>query len=643
MSMKNFSTPLLDKIILDCGVAGNSSFNNKTWVGDVNFFPDSYYEGTKIGNVISSVTGKVPKNPYSTARFFHSSFTYTFPMAPGLKFIRLHFYPTFYTSINQISNADFSVTSGNFTLLNNFSPLVMANTLNSPYFTKDYFLNLKENYLNITFAPSLNSSSEAFAFVNGIEVYSMPLKLSDYGVNQTSNSNSNALEILYRINVGGDSQNGPFWNGLDDKLYIQGPKKGTEINSYDDHISYNKSSWTLSDYGAPGDLYATARTIGGSDEASNAVYNLTWTFHVDSGFNYIVRLHFCEIELNVTEVNQRVFKVYVNNETVENSLDVVAVTGGPLVAMHRDYFIKIRQGKEVSTDLSLALQADIDSKPKFSDVILNGIEIMKLSDSSNSLAAHVQVLKNETSKNFPSNTFLGLILGLVPGTCLISLIVYMVHHRVLRRYDGNLGTSISLQIVKSSQNCRQFPLEEIRAATNNFSEDLVLGRAFKIQVSPGAKGTFGYMDPEYGRSRTLTRKSDVYSFGVVLFEVLCGKPAVNPVGNEDDQTKVSLAKWAIHCHRNKKIEDLIEPYLRGEIMPECLTTFVEIAVRCLVDRHIYRPSINDVLCKLEEALLLQERADSDLQMKDALELEFGAENVQIITEFDSYKYSNSVV
>nr|KJB80426.1 hypothetical protein B456_013G096500 [Gossypium raimondii] len=756
-------TTSIDQVILDCGFVGNSSFNGKTWVGDATFFPAyAFHARTTIGRVVSNETGEVPVNPYSTARFFPSSFTYSFPMSPGLKFIRLHFYPSSYSGIRKISEAEFSVTAGDYTLLNSFKPSVMATTLKSPFVTKDYFFNLKKPIVNITFAPSLEDS-DSFAFVNGIEIYSMPLKLSDYGVNGTS---SNATEILYRINVGVNSQNEPFWNGLDDQYLQAGSINGTLIEAYDDHIDYNKSPWTLSEYGAPWDLYSKARTIGGSDEAANVGYNLTWTFSIDSGFSYIVRLHFCEIQLFVTEVNQRVFKVYINNKTVESSLDIVAMAGGPLVAMHKDYTITVPESKEGGTELWLALQPNVDSNPKLADVILNGIEIMKLSDTRNNLAAHVLQVENEdrTGSIPTSNIFLGMVIGLVVGISAVSLIVYMLSHRFLLRYNVNVRKASSL-ISKSSEYCRQFPLGEIKAATNNFSEARLLGyggfgkvyegllddgitkvavkrknpesnqglqefktevellstfrhmnivsllgyceeeselilvydymangtlrdhlyqtqnpplswtRRLKIcigaarglhylhtgtehsiihrdikstnilldqewvakvsdfglskvgkisgsnrsQISPGPKGTFGYLDPEYGRNRTLTRKSDIYSFGVVLFEVLCARPAVNPEPNEDDQTKVSLARWALHCYGSEKIDVLIEPYLRGKIKSECLVTFVEIAVRCLASRQMDRPSISDVLGKLEQALVLQENAVDDLnvQIKDA--------------------------
>lgn len=461
--------------------------------------------------------------------------------------------------------------------------------------------------------------------------------------------------------------------------------------------------------------------------------------------------------------------MYINNKTVESSLDIVAIAGGPSVAMHKDYIVKVNSEAKLETinSLWLALQPNTDSKPKLADVILNGIEIMKLSDASNNLAARVEVQKGK--KNIPSKTFLGMILGMVIGIgiCVLAFIVYLL---IRKRSDKKIlqKTAASSLMVKSSDDqCRRFPLEEIRAATNDFSEALLLGyggfgkvyegvledgftrvavkrknpesnqgiqefkteiellstfrhmnivsllgycqeqnelilvydymahgtlrdhlydtqnpplswtRRLKIcigaarglhylhtgtehsiihrdikstnilldqdwvakvsdfglskvgksttsagacgnqhQISPGPKGTFGYLDPEYGRNRTLTRKTDVYSFGVVLFEVLCARPAVNREPNEDDQSNVSLARWAVGCYRSNKTDVLIEPYLIGKIKPECLAAFVEIAVRCLASRQSDRPSISDVLGKLEQVLVWQEKADVDVQIKD---------------------------
>lgn len=128
----------------------------------------------------------------------------------------------------------------------------------------------------------------------------------------------------------------------------------------------------------------------------------------------------------------------------------------------------------------------------------------------------------------------------------------------------------------------------------------------KSYVSTNIKGTVGYLDPDYFLSRKLSRKSDVYAFGVVLFEVLCGRPAVDP-GLEEDQR--SLAIWVRQSIKDGKLDQIIDPHLRNEISPHCLKIFTELAGKCLENRPKRRPTMANIISVLEFALEQQERSD----------------------------------
>ncbi|KAG6679058.1 hypothetical protein I3842_14G112100 [Carya illinoinensis] len=117
-----------------------------------------------------------------------------------------------------------------------------------------------------------------------------------------------------------------------------------------------------------------------------------------------------------------------------------------------------------------------------------------------------------------------------------------------------------------------------------------------------------YLDPEYSMSHLWTAKSDVYSFGMVLLEVLCAR---KPFNKELKEEQRHLADWFRKCNGNGSIGKIIDPYLKGKIASECFKVYVEIAGNCVQNEGIQRPTMLDVLEKLELALELQEKADSE--------------------------------
>ncbi|KAL8251723.1 hypothetical protein R6Q59_035416 [Mikania micrantha] len=116
------------------------------------------------------------------------------------------------------------------------------------------------------------------------------------------------------------------------------------------------------------------------------------------------------------------------------------------------------------------------------------------------------------------------------------------------------------------------------------------------------KGSFGYLDPEYMTRQQLTEKSDVYSFGVVMFEILCGRPVIDP---SRPRGMISLVEWVKDLQMKGELEKIVDPYLVGKMKMESLKKFVDIADKCLADEGIYRPTMGDVLWNLEYALQLE--------------------------------------
>ncbi|KAB1994365.1 hypothetical protein ES319_D13G094500v1 [Gossypium barbadense] len=467
----------LETILLDCGSSALRalSYDGRNWTNDSSHFGASNSESSFAMSRASLEETSVAEVPYMTARLFHSRFTYTFNVTPGSKFIRLHFYPDSYMNLNA-SKSFLTVTAGNYTLLRNFSAYLNAKHIKSAYFFKEFIVHVENHTLDLTFSPTTNAS-DGYAFVNGIEIVSMPLSLYYQG------NNVSAMETMHRVNVGGQSippneDTGMSRSWAMDSSYIFGEAFGVENYDFDASITYPKE---VPAYIAPQGVYKTARSMSPVSEI-NINYNLSWTFPLDPGFMYLIRLHLCEISRNITKINQRVFDIFINNQVIERGIDIIALTYGNDIPLYRDFTVLI-PNLTTKHDLWLELHPNLQKKPQYYDAILNGAEIFKVSNTDGNLAGLNPSLENESSVDGDEPSFsssssktsteaiLIIIGSLLVLVLAISLGVYLV--AFLRR--RNLEWT-KKENTRSSLPYRSFSIDEIKMATHNFNEAKLIDR-----------------------------------------------------------------------------------------------------------------------------------------------------------------------
>nr|POF10644.1 receptor-like protein kinase feronia [Quercus suber] len=295
------------------------------------------WSGDDAAYLTSSEKGFVDRNTTIRLRFSKIS-NYTAPEEVYITALTMGPNKT----INKSNNLtwEFSVDAG-------FNYLLIKYSLEG--FSREFCVNIVENarFLNITFTPS-PGNLDAYAFVNGIELVSMPsnlyysedisteIKLIGQSTPYTIEK-SQALETVYRLNIGGgmispteDTGMYRSWSG-DDAAYLTSSEKGFVDRNTTIRLRFSK----ISNYTAPEEVYITALTMG-PNKTINKSNNLTWEFSVDAGFNYLVRLHFCEFQVEVTKEGDRDFYIFIADQIAEERADVLSWSGGNGIPVYKD-------------------------------------------------------------------------------------------------------------------------------------------------------------------------------------------------------------------------------------------------------------------------------------------------------------------
>ncbi|KAG0477223.1 hypothetical protein HPP92_014064 [Vanilla planifolia] len=476
-------TPL-DNYLLACGSS------RKVPVQDRIFLPDSEQSSFSLKTSEDS-SFSAPSNTslspvYRSVRVFTKPAFYHFDIRqPGRHWVRIYFAPIAVPG-QDLSSAPLTVLTDDFVLMNNFT---FKNSKYS-YLFKEYSINVTSNSLVISFI----TSNVSVSFVNGIEVVSVPDELIyDQALAipsaPFSGLSNRGLETMFRLNVGGpllNSQNdslGRTWENDGKYLHVN----NSAVNVSVDPLTINYPVGFASDT-APKLVYATADAMGDAN-VTDLNFNITWVFSVDPSFLYLIRLHFCDIISKA--MNTLVFNVYINSDIAIPSLDLSSLKGDLSVPYYKDFV-----SNSSNSNGSMSVSVGPDSLADFSNAILNGLEIMKISNEVKSFDGLNSVEDLRPTPPSRKNR-VAIVVGSLAGSLLVVALAALCYCCFVVRRSKTSGhghtwlplplygnshsiskastTSASCISLASTNLGRIFMIQELMDATNKFDDTLLLG------------------------------------------------------------------------------------------------------------------------------------------------------------------------
>ncbi|XP_051129741.1 probable receptor-like protein kinase At5g38990 [Andrographis paniculata] len=450
-SSSNPAEEFAGDISIDCGSAGNSTAGNgRQWLGDVDI-NSPYLLRIEGFSTTSTVLRKnllisgddSDRVPYRTARISRSQFSYAFGPNPGQKILRFHFIPAPYKDSKGFEDL-FSVEVGYFTLLRNFSASLAAQALGVNSIVKEFCLYLGDNEkFDIVFSPLLNS----YAFINGIEIISVPSSFSYFGdddngvqvVGQKSKVSvdyNTALELIHRLSV--RQINDPSIDGFD--------------HTYPVWVSQKLS----------------------------VVKNSTWRVPVDVGFRYFVRLHFSGIALKIMEYDDLMFDVLINEKIVHSNVDIMNERDGKNIPKYVDY-LAVTRGHKKQSICDLVISLHLYDEFVDGNGLVDGFEVFKLSNNGVILASPNPLPPDHDAPHLPY-VYWYVITSLV--VVVFSLVIVVREPQSNQQSESQSETQSEPQS-NEKQLSRRFSLSEIESATRNFSHKLLIGEGGCGQVYKG--------------------------------------------------------------------------------------------------------------------------------------------------------------
>ncbi|KAF8092533.1 hypothetical protein N665_0412s0027 [Sinapis alba] len=546
-----------DVFLINCGATSDTNdASGRIWTTEYGKLVPWNSNNLSFAATASYQDVAVPQVPFREARIFRSEFTYKFQVSPSWKFLRLYFYPTRYGSDFNATSSFFSVSVDGLTLLKNFNADLTVRTLKpeSKYFIKEFIVTAYKT-LRLTFTPSPDS----LAFVNGVEIVSIPDrfytkggfddKITEVGSNIALELDEEiTLETVYRLNVGGHmvyavNDTGMFRQWFSDDDFLLPQNSGIKPELPGVKLSYTEKTPA---YVAPDDVYKTYRTMGNiNNPRLNLNFNLTWHFPVDAGFNYLVRLHFCETLPEVYGPGQLVFTILIKNQIAKIDMDVIGMSGGSRIPMYLDFSVYVGSESGLRPYLRLDLHPYTEVLPKYYDAILNGVEILKLINADGISGPNPKLLKSGGESHVVKMTGQKTLIAVGSATGLVSIIVLLillVRRQIKRKKKNRQNNSVAMFKVL----LKHYTYAEVKKITKSFSHTI-------------GKGGFGTV---YGGNLCNGRKVAVK---VLKDSTGNGDDFINEVASMSQTSHVNIVSLLGFCYEGSKRVILYEFLENGSL------------------------------------------------------------------------------
>ncbi|XP_019184538.1 PREDICTED: G-type lectin S-receptor-like serine/threonine-protein kinase At5g35370 [Ipomoea nil] len=131
------------------------------------------------------------------------------------------------------------------------------------------------------------------------------------------------------------------------------------------------------------------------------------------------------------------------------------------------------------------------------------------------------------------------------------------------------------------------------------------------------RGTRGYLAPEWLTNSAITEKTDVYSYGMVLLELVRGKkncslptPTHSSGGSAANGSSNGGEDYfplrALEMHEQGRYLELVDPRLAGQVQTQEVEKLVRVALCCVHEDPVLRPTMTNVVAMLEGGLPLSD-------------------------------------